>query len=71
MKIGMDLGYDRLSEDELNLVISGKSKLHYRSDVPGFAAMYGAYEDPTGDKLQRIISYIDILQIKERIKDGE
>lgn len=68
--LGMDLGYNTLSEDELQKVVSGESKLHMRGEVPGYAAYYGAYEDKTGDKLQRVITWLQIVYIKE-MRDNE
>lgn len=60
---GMNLGYPTLSEEELQTVLSGECAISVRGEVPGFAAYYGCYVHSSGDKLQRVITWLQLVKI--------
>jgi hypothetical protein len=60
---GMSLGYHTLSEKELQTVLSGEGSILLRGEVPGFAAYYGCYVHSSGDKLQRVITWLQLTEI--------
>ena len=74
MTRGMDLGYPTLSEEELQTVLSGECAISVRGEVPGFAAYYGCYVHSSGDKLQRVITWLQLTEIDrvgtKRVLDG-
>lgn len=65
--LGQDLGYNTLSDWELDGVLSGRYKINFRGEVPGFAAFYGALVMPDDDKLQRVIHYEQVVIINEKL----
>jgi hypothetical protein len=55
--------YKRLTEEEFSDAMSGKAKIVYGSDVPGYAAFYAHYLDRNGNQSLRIVTYLEYVEL--------